>query len=384
MIFDVSVYLAVFALSAVSAYLFQHTIKAVKIKGFFHRKSRPPGAVAYCLAGCFFLLPVIAMYGLRYGIGTDYFSYEHIFNTLHGSALGEYWAFHDNNIGEFYVEPAYYFLNRLFLNYRLLLCGLGVLLFVLFLLAVKDYGREVSVPFALYVFLSTQFIYFLNGARFSLAVCLVLLGYNALTREKTLQFAMFILAASLFHRSALACLIIVFLKEFKHKSVNRIRNTMIFSLILLFPMTSNYLLGVAESMPIFERYFSTSLYDASEIMRGGWMWMLHVVPVLLPLALFCRREIFTHENTKVYFRIGVIEIPFRMLGLYNTWYTRLARYSQVAQVIFIPLVLNRVKNQQKRIALYAYYTVWYTFYFAYYAIVNDRGDSLPYVWIFSS
>lgn len=383
MIFDLSVYLAVFTLSALSAYVFQHTIRRVRIRGFLGGKSRLPGAVAYCLAGCFFLLPVIAMYGLRYGVGTDYFSYESIFNIVHGANLEEYWTLHNENAGAFYVEPAYYFLNRLFPNYRLLLWGLGVLLFGLFLLAVKDYGREVSVPFALYVFLSTQFIYSLNGVRFSVAACLILLGYDALSRDKILKFALFILAAWMFHSSALICLSVVLLKEFKNKRINRIRNTALFLFILLFPLTSNALLGIAENLPTFERYFSTALYVSSETMRFGWMWILHVLLVLLPLVIFCQREIFSRENTKVYFRISVIEILFRMLGLYNTWYTRLARYSQVAQVIFVPLVLNRVKNQQKRIALYAYYIAWYAFYFAYFAIVNDKGDSLPYVWIFS-
>lgn len=78
-----------------------------------------------------------------------------------------------------------------------------------------------------------------------------------------------------------------------------------------------------------------------------------------------------------------MEVPFRMLGLYNTWYTRCSRFSQIAEVIFIPLVLSKIKNKRKRMLLYLYYFIWFIFYFAYYAIINDNGDSLPYSWIFS-
>ena len=118
-------------------------------------------------------------------------------------------------------------------------------------------------------------------------------------------------------------------------------------------------------------------------MTISWTWVLHVIPVLLPLIILCGKEIFDAENTDILFRICVMEVPLRMLGLFNTWYTRFARYSQIALIIFVPLVLSKIQNKQKKAMLYLYYIAWFVFYFAYYAIVNDQGDSLPYVWIFS-
>ena len=342
MIMDVCVYLAVFALTICMFSLFPKEINRIRI-----------------------------------------FSYEKIYNTVHQANLGEYWTLHRRDIGFFYIEPAYYALNRIFSSYRALLWGMGILYFSLFLLAVKDYSRRIAIPYALFIFLSTQFIYSLNATRFAVALCFLLLGYNALTKDKTRKFVVCVLAGALFHKSALFCLALIFLKKYRYKQVNSVRNIALFVLIVLFPLASRYLLLIAEKLPVFERYFSTIRYSASGTMDGGWKWLLHVVPVFLPLLFLCKKEIFGQEDTKIYFRICIMEVPFRMLGLLNTWYTRTARFAQIAQVIFIPLVISKVTDKRKRGLLYLYYIAWYVFYFAYYAIVNDQGDSLPYVWILS-
>ena len=382
MVLDVSVYLAVFAVCIVTASLYQKVIIGTRIRGV-SIENRFAGAVMYCMVGCFFLFPIIAMYGLRYGIGTDYFSYEDIFNTFHTASLREYWGRHNEDVGFFYVEPAYYVLNRIFPSYRALLWGMGMLYFSLLLLAVRNYFRKIEIPFALFVFLSTQFIYSLNATRFAIALCFLLLGYSALAQDKTWKFVIYVLAGALFHKSVLFCLALIFLKKYKYRQANNARNVALFCLIIFFPLVSKYLLLIAEKLPVFERYFSTIRYSASGTMAGEWKWLLHVVPVFLPLLVLCRKEIFGQEETRTYFRICIMEVPFRMLGLLNTWYTRTARWAQIAQVIFIPLVLSKVTDKRKKGLLYLYYIIWYIFYFAYYAIANDQGDSLPYVWILS-
>lgn len=382
MILDISVYFAVFAVSVMMASLYQKTINSVHIKGgFSYRKFAGPAL--YCIVGCVLLLPIIAMFGLRYGIGRDYYVYERIYNTLHNAGFSEYWFRHINSVGSYYVELGYYVLNRIFPNYRMLLWGLGILIFVLFLLAVKNYSKRLSFSFALFVFLSTQFVYSLNGTRFTVALGFILLAYIALAEEKAAKFILLILLAALFHKSSLFCLAIIFLIRYKYKGINSIRNIVLFTLILSFPFISAYLLQIAGNLSLFSRYFSTTRYTASETMSSGWTWLLHVLPVYLPLIIFCKKEVFDSEDTKTLFRICIMEIPFRMLGLYNTWYTRFARCSQIAQVIFIPLILEKITNKQKKIVLHIYYIVWFIFYFSYYAIINDQGDSLPYVWIFS-
>ena len=382
MLLDLSVYFIVFAIALIMAFIYQKTYYDIR----FHRISsvnNSINALVYSISGCIFLFPLIAMYGLRYGIGVDYFSYQRFYDVLHNASFSEYWIGHINNVGEFYVEPGYYILNKIFLSYQFLQWGIGILLFSLVLLAVKEYFYKISVPFALFIYLTTQYIYAMNGTRFAIALCFILVGYKELSKNKTVNFVILVLLAALFHKSSLFCLPMYFLKQYKYKGVNSSRNLVLFISIILFPLISSYLLKIIGKIPLFERYFSVSQYSPSVTIGGGWSWILHILPVILPLLILCKKEIFDSEDTSILFRICIMEVPFRMLGLYNTWYTRFSRFSQISEVIFIPLVLSKIKNKKKRMLLYLYYFIWFIFYFAYYAIINDNGDSLPYSWIFS-
>ena len=382
MILDVLVYLAVFIVSLIMAAIFQKIYTTAKT-GYLSAGAVKLNTFIYCVNGCLTVFPVIAMFGLRFGIGTDYFNYEQIYNEVHGASICDYWRLHNQNFSNFYIEPGYYALNKIFPSYRSLLWGIGILLFTLLLIAIKDYSKQINLAFALFIYLSTQYIYALNGMRFAIAVVLILIGYKFLIQNKTKQFVLMVLLASLFHKTALFCLAMVFLKRYRYKRVDGIRNIVLMAMILSFPFLSKFLLEIFSHIPLFERYFATLQYSASTTMGISWMWALHVIPVLLPLIILCGKEIFDAENTDILFRICVMEVPLRMLGLFNTWYTRFSRYSQIALVIFIPLVLSKIQNKQKKAMLYLYYIAWFVFYFAYYAIVNDQGDSLPYVWIFS-
>lgn len=384
MFLEVFEYLIVFAISALFFSLFQKTYKRLYYVDFFAAKRKFNDTFSFCTLGCLSLFPVIAMYGLRYGIGTDYFAYKDIYDLLHDASLSAYWEGHSLGLNVFYVEPLYYVMNAVFPSYQCLLWGIGVTIYSLVCLTLKDYSDRLSYGFAIFVFLSTQFIYSMNGMRFSIATCFVLLAYKALINNKAFRFSFFVFLAALFHKSALFCLALFFLMNFKYNAVNKTRSFLLFVSILLFPLISKYLLSIVSGFSLFARYFSTSLYASSDSMSSGWTWILHVMPVILPLLLFARNKIFDAEDTTVLFRICVMEIPFRMLGLYNTWYTRFSRYAQIALVLFLPLVIAKINDKHTRRVLYIYYIIWFAFYFAYYAIVNDNCDSLPYVSIFTN
>ena len=386
MIIDVCVYLVVFTFSAILIAFYQRIYTIVRIK---RRKnncynSKKISTVPYVILGCVFLFPLIAMYGLRYGIGKDYYSYETIYYLFHNASLGEYWIMHKNNIGWYYVEPLYYVLNRIAPSYRILLWIIGILIFALICLALKEYANEISFPLALMVFWSTQFIYSLNGVRFVVALCFVFNAYIALSNDNIARFLVLIVIATFFHKSVILCAAMFFLKEFRNKRVNTIRNCMLIVLVFVFPIIANYLLDIISLIPIFSRYFSSETYAIASETKSGVMWLFHFLPVILPLVLFCRKEIMCSDNTKLFLRIAVLEIPFRSLGLFNRWFARYSRCAQIIQVILVPMVLARIEDKRKKMLLTIYYIAWYIFYFAYYAIAGDQGESLPYVWVFSN
>ena len=333
--------------------------------------------------GVFCLFPIIMIYGLRVGIGTDYYSYLEGYNTFHEASFSSYWNYHLENKRIYYQEIGFYFLNRIVPSFRMLLFIEGILIYTVLLRALSDYRNELNIGFAIFIYMATQFTYSTNGIRYAIALAFVLLGYKNLAENKKVPFFLMIFLASLFHKTALICSLLYFLNEFRNYSLNRIRDFVMIAGILLFPVLSRGAIYCVSLFPVFERYFSTDIYFASEMINWSWKWLLHIIPVIVPLFLFGEKQILSSGRNRVLLRVYLMEIPFRILALYNTWYTRFARYGQIVLILLIPLVVNQIQNRKKRQLITLYYIAWYIFYFCYYAVINDAGDTIPYVWILS-
>lgn len=376
-------YIGIFAISTMLVAKYTHSHRKVILFKIGNIKNISTGELAFIVCSLLCMLPIILIYGLREGVGTDYYGYEKIYNVLHNANFKTYFRFHLSNSGSYYVEMGYYFLNRLANNYHVLLTIEIILIFICLFDTLKDYRGNLNMGLAVFIFLSTQFIYSTNAARFSIALSFVLLSYKYIIKEDFIRFIICIILAGCFHKTALFCIALFFLQEFTQSYINKIRNALMMAVILLFPLISQYLFNTFGNLSIFARYFSTERYASNQIMDIGFSWLLHIIPVIIPLLIFGRYYIADTEENRTLFRIYLMNIPFRMLGLYNTWYTRFARYSQVVEVLFVPLVLYRIPNKKIKRYLTIYYLIWYTFYFCYYAIVNDGGASLSYSWILS-
>lgn len=334
-------------------------------------------ATGFVIVGLVAVMPVILLYGLRINIGTDYRAYEEVYDFIKATPFSQYIRYHFIGIDDYYCEIGFAFLNKIMPSYRALLFVEGLLGLIVVLWVVYDFRNEVNAGFAIYIFLCTQFIYFMNGVRFLIAACFVLLAVKYLIEEKSKNFFLCILVAALFHKTALFCIIFYFIKEFGREGVNKFRNVLLIIGIALFPIFLPYVTRIASYVPVFSRYFSKTRY-AAEFGGVGFGWLMHIVPVCIPLFLLGHDILLHDEKAKILFRVYLLEIPFRMVGLLNTWYTRFSRFPQMIEVILIPYMLSIMQNKKNRKILVAYYIVWYTFYFCYYAVVNDGGDSLPY------
>lgn len=377
-------YILLFLVCSLLLYNYQKSNKKVLAFKIGSIKTISTRNVAFVIKCLLCMTPIIIIYGLREGVGTDYYNYERIYNTVHNVPFNAYFGLHLINRGDYYIEVGYYLLNRLASSYHVLLTLAIILMFLVLFLTLKDFKDRINISLAVLIYLSTQFIYAMNSVRFAIALCFVFLSYRYILKEDFIRFTIFVFIAACFHKTALFCIALYFVQEFNQSYINKIRNTLMMIAILLFPFLSQYLFDTFKQLSVFRRYFSASVYAANESMDIGFGWLLHILPIIVPLIIFAWRYILEDSESRTLFRIFIMNIPFRMLGLYNTWYTRFARYSQVVEVIFIPLVVNRIENKKIKRFLTIYYVIWYIFYFGYYAIVNDAGDSLSYAWILSN
>ena len=369
-------YLAVLCAACITIELFRLPVSSLQRTLYFNKRQ--------LLLFLFSVSPIILIYTIRYGIGTDYFSYRTIFSHLHNVSFEEYIKLHKSNVGSYYVEPAYFVLNRY------LAFSFGSLLFLLSLLMLGFiyYGslsinQHINPAFAVFIYFCTQFIYSMNAMRFAVAVTIVFFGIQFILQRNVFAWGVCILLGFGFHKTTLICAPLYFLTNFTNKTISSFRNIVWYVFVLGFPIIAKFLLLLASNMSVFSRYFSTAVYALGDF-HFGPMFLFHIVPVFLPLFIVKKNFLLKDKKAVILLRIVLFEIPLRELGSFNTWLSRLARFPQMVQVVLIPYAVQSVKNPRLKFFLKIYYIVWYVFYFIYDEFAHDAGDSLPYRSIFSN
>lgn len=380
---SIILYLSVFMVCCILIYITASGRRGNLVISFGKRKIISSGKKSGIFLALICCIPVILLYGLRTGIGTDYAAYEQIFDILHDTPFTEYMRLHREGNGAYYVEAGYYLLNRMLPSYRMLLFADIILILVPAWMAVWELKENGIPQLSLFIYMCTQFVFAMNGVRFVTALSFILMGFAFMINGKYTKCMLSIAAAVMFHTSAAICILFVFLGHFRQRKINTARDVLFYFLIITFAYSNQSIVFIISKIPLFHRYFTKGAYSFSDSMAGSIVWMLHIVPVLLPLLIVCRNKIFRDSRSRLMFQICMTQIPFRMMGLYNTWFTRLARISQVIEVLFLPYMLRAVENKNTRRLLMLYYVIWYIFYFCYYVFVNDQGDSIPYRWILS-
>ena len=326
----------------------------------------------------FAVSPIVLTYMLRYGIGTDYFSYKRIFETLHGASIPEYIAKHKVNNEVYYVEPGYFVLNRFCcISYVSLNLVCSVLMFFFIYYGTVRCLPKADITLSVLIYFCTQFIYSMNGMRFAIAVTIVFFGFRFILAKQLLKWILTIVVAVSFHKTSLMCIPLYFLCNIENKKLSKIRNTAWYLFVFAFPIIAKFFIQIVSQMSIFSRYFAVAQY-ALGVFTFKPMFLFHIVPVILPLLILKKQFLFNDYKASVLFRLYLFEVPLRELGSFNTWLTRLTRFPQIVQVIFVPYVLSSIKNSKMRKLLTVYYVMLYAFFFIYGAVVNDAGDSLPY------
>lgn len=349
--------------------LSQHSYAIGKEYNFYNKYSVYPFL--------FILCPIILAYSIRYGIGTDYFSYERIYNTIHDATFGKYFSLHKRNIGEYYVEPGYFIINKLSPNFIFvhLFSILTMLLMIYFGTMKMGIIQNIALP--MLIFYCLLFFYSMNGVRFSIALSIAYYGFNYLLKGKPIKWIITIYIASLFHKTLIVFVIFIFLMDSKSKAINAVRNVLVYCFVLFFPFLIKILLTVFSAIPMFARYFSVARYlEFNTSINLSWIRL--IVPILFPLLFFKRKFVFTNKYASVLYRIYLFEIPLVQLGRMSVILARLIRVPQMAEIVFIPYVLSNIKNKKHRYALTFYYASYYLVFFCYYALVGDKGESLPY------
>lgn len=312
-----------------------------------------------------FLTTMIVFSAVRYGIGTDYFLYEGIFEN---SAYNlDTLATNRTGIGFSYLCNLF---NRMGLSYQALIAIIACITLTCFYIFFKKNSKNPGKALLFYISLGFYTSSF-NGFRQMLSLSLLLLAFSFYQDKKNIKCIVFSIISFLIHSSSLFGIILYFIiYSFKNKKINFF---IVYPIGIILSLFYNTIFS--SVINLFDQYAGYLTYESSPGI-GTYLIILFYFCVTVFLIIYNKKKILNYSNNTNYMINLLILGNLIMLFQVKNWlFTRIAIYC----TIFVPILLSeyyeasKIKNN-KGVSL-AFYIVMFI-YFIIYTI--SFGGVVPY------
>lgn len=349
-----AIYFVCAFLVIIAAYLAQKTGENRVIKSIF----------IFAVFTIMVLLP-----GLRdSSVGTDTNSYAYYFelnripitDMLNWDALTE--------------EPGYFLITIIarFVSdqYWALLVVIAIVAVLCHMISI--YKFSLNPVFSLFVFITLgYYTFFFNGARQGIACAIYTLSFGALLKGNFWKYAIWVLIASLFHKTAIIALPLYFLFRMK------------FSLKLLLMMAGIAILGVLAFDSILQLGIYISVrYAIYEKLHATGAQLLTIFYVALCLFFLIFRSFVSSEDRNSYdtflnmFMLGSLVYVIIMFSEGYVELTRIAVYFHIASIFLWPIIFRNIRSFISKLFLGAGLVSGHLAY--YYIFLDKMANLTPY------
>lgn len=308
----------------------------------------------------------------RYGVGTDFFNYMRSVNSVGEISLKEYV---ESNLifelGHFLVRKIAFTFD----NYSLLLSIYSTMTIMIIYLAIKQHRNKVSIGVSLFLFLCIYYPFSLNIMPQFVAVSIIALSFKYVFKRNLIKFSVMVLAASLFHTTALIALPVYFLWDKKSEDMTS-RWKVFVSIILSLIIAFNYQ-GLLESMSSIDLFDQYGMY-AIENQRGQNR------DIFLKLLLFgavflLRKPLIKHDKrNKLYILLILFNLILAITGFSSPWVKRAGLYFEVVQIFLLPSLIQLFFSRKDRMVVGLVVIVYAISYFTLVYYILGQSSVIPY------
>ena len=180
-----------------------YTLLAFGMFYFTKMSSRFVGVIS----NIFYWIPILLftiVFGIRYGVGVDYFNYVEIY---------EFWNTGSYSEERFELFPSliFSFCDKFLLSPVFIFVVFSFLDIYFIYLAFKERKIVLAYSILMFIFLGVGIWSFMNTIRQGVAICIFLYSLLFICNKKFIYYCIFTLCAFFFHRSALILLPLYFL-----------------------------------------------------------------------------------------------------------------------------------------------------------------------------
>lgn len=328
----------------------------------YNHKYKSLEKILYFLSFIFALLPM----GLRYGIGTDYFYtyYPHFFGIAKGTLE--------------FSEIGFNLINKIIYNltgdYRVLFFVTSALFLYFIYKGIFQNSNNLFIS-VLMIFIGQSYFYSMNIVRQAIAMAIIFYAFKYIKENKKISYILFCIIATFIHSSALFMIPLIFVINMKLS--NRKKIIAVIILLVCEPIIGSLVKFVIDQTKY--AWYYTSRYNTGET---------SLILIATNLIIFIL-NIFYYSKGKnkdkefnILSNINFIGICIMILSASIPLINRLVRYFTIFQILLIPKIFEKEKNQKLRIILKCV-ILGLLFVTMYYQIIILGGEGVyPYKSIF--
>lgn len=312
------------------------------------------------------LVGISLIFGFRYGVGKDYFTYENSFYYDYNSSFEPIYNLFSviikNTMGEFfYLTLIISFLTNLFIY-------LGI---------VKRDIKNIYAILAIFIYMSSMALIFANLMRQGLSVAIFFYCSSFIKERNFKKYLTYIILGAGFHISMLLMLPLYFVRKLKI-------TLKIYSLLIIAAYTmvitgfSQIAINkIAFYLPNYSFYYNSSFFFLKDYDVLSYGVLVKVILLFL-LLLFTRKVNYQLEVN--YYMLGLV---INVLSISSFMFDRIGIYFQIFGLVAIPQLLLFIKNSRLKKLLFLLTLIISILLLAQSLFINPESSMLKYRSIFS-
>ncbi|WEV22673.1 EpsG family protein [Clostridium perfringens] len=311
---------------------------------------------------------IIFISGFRGNFTADYDNYVNLFNYYNNFNFNQIFS---NNFGQ---EIGYVILNKIIgfftKNSIYIILIMSILTIYLFLKEFKRYSVNIWLSVLLFITIGAYYTSF-NLIRQILAVAIIFSGSKYIYKKNFIKYFIYILTASLIHKTALIMIIFYFILNSRFS----IKKLIIILISLIFCI--NYL----DLIIIFIQKYFYSYYTYGKYGMTGFNYKNIVLPISILIFVLIHYYKLDLDNNRINVWINAIIFYafFSLLGLKIQMVQRVADFFAPYALLIIPLIISKIKDKKIR-AIYIFLIVSLSILYNFIVLYGSGYETYHFIW----
>ena len=305
---------------------------------------------------------------IRYGIGTDYFSYVNIFNNV-GAGIPVR--------TEFGFSVIAFIVNKLGGNEHIFFFVISFIMFWMVYRALLYYKGTINIGLGIFIFTLFYYQMSFNLVRMTLAVALALYSYRYILEKKIIKYLLIIFIAISIHNSALVIIPFYFLYNwFAYKK--KVYRLLAYVATVFAIFNYDIILKFVINNILKESYYMRYLSHGYESSFGIGVLVVNL-PFILPGLIYYRSLDKRDYRFKFNFFLLITGFILKFLSYIGAdFINRVSHLFFVSIIVVIPMYYSLLKKKRETYFIGIAIVLYAVVYWFYFTVYLGNYDTIPY------